>query len=372
MCNKKRIFTACMLTVCILATGCAAKGNVTKNESVAMNSKNPTDVVERADENRITLTADIQKLESGLSAVRFEGNDNFEDFLKAGGASSDADVISFLSSKLLTDIDMDTSKIFGCSTLAVTDENGNHLFGRNFDWDSCDALIVVSKPDKGYASVSTVNTDFITANAGLTAGFALKKDEILTLASLYAPLDGMNESGFGISVNMISDSANIDQNTEKPDLTTTTAVRMLLNQAGSVEEALKLLKQYDLHASMGMMIHFAMTDTTGKSVVVEYINNQMSVVETPIVTNFYLTEGEKYGIGTRQSHERYETLVQTFEQNETMNRSQVRDALDSVSKHNFNEYESTEWSAVFRLEEGAVDYYHREDYSKAYTVYIAD
>ncbi|KIR03668.1 hypothetical protein P261_02483 [Lachnospiraceae bacterium TWA4] len=375
MYKKTRFLTACVLLSCVLATGCSGNGVVNQNEkatdTVVQNEKTNEDMKTSENiQNRIVLTSEIKELEKGLSAVRFEGNDNFEDFLNAGGASSDADVIKFLSTKLLADIDIDTSQIFGCSTIAVTDENGNHLFGRNFDWDSCDALVVVSKPEQGYASVSTVNTNFITANAGFTVGLALKKDEIMTLASLYAPLDGMNEAGFGISVNMISDSASIEQDTNKPDLTTTTAVRMLLNKAATVDEAITLLKQYDLHGSMGMMVHFAMTDTTGKSVVVEYIGNEMSVVETPIVTNFYLTEGEKYGIGTSQSHARYETLENTLEQKKTMNRFQVRDTLDSVSKHNFDEYESTEWSAVFQLDEGVVDYYHRENYTKSYTIAI--
>ena len=53
----------------------------------------------------------------------------------------------------------------------------------------------------------------------------------------------------------------------------------------NVDEALTLLQQYDLHASMGMMIHFALADTTGRGVVVEYINNEMVVTETPVVTN---------------------------------------------------------------------------------------
>ncbi len=355
---KKRILGAWLLFVCILMAGCGGKKE---------NAVQKTEAKQNSD-NVIKLTSKIQELDYGLSAVKFEGNDNFEDFLQAGGASSDADVIGFLSEKLLADVELDTSRIFGCSTLAVTDEKGNHIFGRNFDWDSCNALIVQSKPQEGYASISTVNTDFITANAGFAVGFALKKDEIMTLASLYAPLDGMNEAGFAISVNMISDSASIEQNTDKPDLTTTTAVRMLLNKAANVDQALELLKQYDLHGSMGMMVHFAMTDKSGKSVVVEYIDGQMSVVESPVVTNFYMTEGEKYGIGTDQSHQRYESLVKTLQENKTMDRFQVRDALDSVSKHNFNEYESTEWSAVFRLDEGQADYYHREDYGKVYTI----
>ena len=102
----------------------------------------------------------------------------------------------------------------------------------------------------------------------------LEQNDIRVLAALYAPLDGMNEKGLAVSVNMIQDSTSINQNTEKSDLTTTTAVRLLLNKAASVDEALDLLRQYDLHASMGMMIHFALADTTGKGVVVEYINCQ--------------------------------------------------------------------------------------------------
>lgn len=61
----------------------------------------------------------------------------------------------------------------------------------------------------------------------------------------------MNEAGLAVSVNMIQDSATIEQNTNKPDITTTTAIRLLLNKAANVEEALELLRQYDMHASMG-------------------------------------------------------------------------------------------------------------------------
>ena len=68
---------------------------------------------------------------------------------------------------------------------------------------------------------------------------------------------------------------------------------------------------------MGMMVHLAMADKTGRSVVVEYINNEMLVTETPVVTNFYLAEGEKHGIGTQQSHRRYELLTERLAQNKT-------------------------------------------------------
>ena len=137
-----------------------------------------------------------------------------------------------------------------------------------------------------------------------------------------------------------------------------------------MEEALDLLSQYDLHASMGMMIHLALSDAEGNSVAVEYVNNEMVVTETPVVTNFYLAEGEKYGVGTSQSHTRYDILNELLAGQETMTEAEVRDALDSVSKDNFGEFESTEWSIVMNQETKELTYYHRENYSEGYTISV--
>ena len=115
------------------------------------------------------------------------------------------------------------------------------------------------------------------------------------------------------------------------------------------------------------MIYFAIADNTGRSVAVEYVNNEMIVTETPILTNFYLAKGEKYGVGTQQSHTRFGILQKALEDNSTMTTLQVRDALDSVSKDNFGEFESTEWSVVFDQLALTVTYYHREDYEVSYS-----
>lgn len=122
--------------------------------------------------------------------------------------------------------------------------------------------------------------------------------------------------------------------------------------------------------SFGYMVHFAIADQSGRSVVVEYVNNEMLVTETPAVTNFYLSEGEKNGIGIQQSHERYELLINRLKDSETMEMNDVRDALDSVSKDNFGEFEATEWSIVMNQTTGEVRYYHREDYNTAYTFMV--
>lgn len=314
----------------------------------------------------------VTELESGFSVVRFDGNDGFEAFLNQGGAASDREVLQFLTGTMLGSAEglSFEGDAFGCSTISVENTGGGYYFGRNFDWNKCDALLVISHPSDGYASFSTVNVDFIRQGAGLASRFL--SDEMLTVAALYAPLDGMNEKGLCVSVNMIQDTDTISQDTGKPDITTTTAIRLLLNKAADVDEAVELLGQYDFHASMGYMIHLAIADSAGKSVAVEYVDNEMHVIETPILTNFYLSEGEKNGIGTSQSHTRFEILEQTLEEKPAMDSGQVRDALASVSKGNFGEFESTEWSIVFDQTALTAEYYHREDYSKSYAFTLND
>ena len=370
---KKRMLFIFQLFFIFMLAGCKGIGPAQDEQSAGYaNADKEGETAMDADLVNIDPTENIMELEEGLSAVRYEGDYGFDAFLSGGGASSDKEVMEFLTENLLGDLDLGfAGEFFGCSTVTAQNAGGEILFGRNFDWNSCDAMVVISYPENAYASVSTVNVDFIRQGAGSVAGIALKSDEIKTIAALYAPLDGMNEKGLAVSVNMIQDSATINQETEKTDITTTTAVRLLLDRAGNVEEALGLLEEYDLHASMGMMVHLAIADVSGNSVVVEYIGNEMVVTRTPVVTNFYLAEGEKYGIGTEQSHERYEILMNLLAENRFMDETEVRDALDKVSKDNFGEFESTEWSIVFHLNERKATYYHREDYTKGYVFSVS-
>ena len=73
--------------------------------------------------------------------------------------------------------------------------------------------MLASKPTQGYVSISTVNLDFIQQGGGL--GGLLESDKIRVQAELYAPLDGMNEKGLAVSVNMIQDSASVNQDRMK-------------------------------------------------------------------------------------------------------------------------------------------------------------
>ena len=100
--------------------------------------------------------------------------------------------------------------------------------------------------------------------------------------------------------------------------------------------------------------------------VVEYIGGQMSVTETPIVTNHYLTPGEKNGVGSEQSHLRFDMLSEQLEAGET----DVTWLLRSVAQGNFpqsqNDYERTMWSIVYHPEEKTASFCFNENFDHCY------
>ncbi|MBR4896880.1 MAG: choloylglycine hydrolase, partial [Clostridia bacterium] len=181
----------------------------------------------------VTVTAPqdgIEEIASNVYIARV-GDCGFSAFLEAGGASSDREVLAFLSGMLcVPGLNLEIPGV-GCSTVSVASPDGGQFFGRNFDWSCREVLLLEAHPDGGYASFSTVNVDFIKESAS-----SLPMEAIPT-AAYYAPLDGMNEKGLAVSVNMINDSARIGQKTDLPDLTTTTALRLLLDRAATTDEA---------------------------------------------------------------------------------------------------------------------------------------
>ena len=120
-----------------------------------------------------------------------------------------------------------------CPFLALT---AHSSFGRNFDWGACATLIVQTHPRGGYASISTVNMDFLNLGLNLSEDTSVR---LMSAAAPYAPMDGMNAKGLCVAVLMIEDRPGFDQNTGKTDLTTTSAVRLLLDKAATVDEALE-------------------------------------------------------------------------------------------------------------------------------------
>ncbi len=324
----------------------------------------------------ITAANSIEKLEDGLYAMEYCGDYGFADFLAQGGAVSDSEVARFLTSFLSRGFYKMEGNVrtgeFGCSTICTQDEQGTVFFGRNYDWAECRSMIVHTRPKDGYESVSTCCLDFLDFGGDYVPDGSMMA-RIQTLAAIYVPLDGMNEKGLVVADLMAGDKEETHQNTDKPDLTTTTAIRLLLDRAADVDEAIALLEQYDMNSSIGSAHHLSIADASGKSVVVEYVNGEMLVTQTKVVTNHYLADCDKQGVGSEQSHLRFDTLsAHTGPADE----KGVRDLLESVAQKNYPQtegsYEKTMWSIVYCPLGRCADFYFAEKYDHSYGLLLQE
>lgn len=101
-------------------------------------------------------------------------------------------------------------------------------------------------------------------------------------------LDGMNEAGLSVGCQAFQDSVYESPSLPERDVLAQTLVGTLLRECGSVEEALTFLEGHRVvgpGAEVGL--HWAITDTTGRSIVVEYLRGKRVVWEnTPrVMTN---------------------------------------------------------------------------------------
>lgn len=177
--------------------------------------------------NELGTLQSIQRIDdTSLFTMDFKGDYGFDEFLETG-ASTDTELVNFITRQLLKGIPMQFDlPDLGCSTFAARLADGTPIFGRNFDMYYSPALFVTTRPENGYASISMVNLAYI--GFGEDKLPTNLKDSIMTLAAPYVPLDGVNEKGLAVGVLLI-DTEPTDQRTDKVDITTTTAIRMMLH-----------------------------------------------------------------------------------------------------------------------------------------------
>ena len=152
----------------------------------------------------------------------------------------------------------------GCSAFAGRTEEGKPIYGRNFDYKmKMTAVMVRTAPKDGYRSIGMADAGWVGYDIGsLSDG---KSDLSAAVAMPYLIMDGMNEKGLAVSVLKL-DGKPTHQRTGKPQITTTAALRLMLDKAANVDEALALLEKYDMNSSMETAnFHFLLSDADGKN-----------------------------------------------------------------------------------------------------------
>lgn len=197
---------------------------------------------------------------------------------------------------------------FGCSafTMKAEGKEKSVWMGRNYDFKiNTSAMLVYCQPEHAYKSVGFA----ALSNVGVLNPMIENENQKQVLCAPFICLDGMNEKGVSIAVLVVDGEPTCQYDSDKPDIFTSLAIRLVLDRAATTEEAVKLLEKYNMVAIGGKDYHFYISDVNGDGRVVEYNYKNTDVREliatsSSVVTNFYIFDEEHYGHG----YDRYITI----------------------------------------------------------------
>ena len=217
--------------------------------------------------------------DGAVYAMHVKGGFYLDDFVAQGGVSSDSELIEFVTNKItkgLIPMNISESDI-GCASFTATGSNGDALFARNYDFSKTNTMIVFTEASEGrHATISTVDLQFLGIDVNQNINGFMNK--ITTLAAPYAPLDGMNDAGVSVGIYMTYQGSGdktvpTNQNTDKPDFTSTTLIRLILDYADDLEDAIEIAQSYDLHDSANTSYHYMVADASGRSAILEWVGS---------------------------------------------------------------------------------------------------
>lgn len=346
-------------------------------------------------------------LDGGVYTMHVSGGFYLDKFIQQGGVKSDNELISFVTDNITKGlIDMGISEPeIACSSFTAVTQDGDKLFGRNYDFDKTNTCIVFTDAiGDRHATISTVDLQFIGIEPDNDVTGLM--DKITCLAATYAPLDGINDAGVSCGIYMTYQGGETtvatDQNTDKPDFTSTTLLRLILDYADNVDEAVEIASAYDLHDSAGTSYHYMVADASGRSAILEWVgetdstdndggnrtlkvtynDNDAHIGETEanadyqVITNFIIQPGYYEGSDPtdKKGYDRYERLYEELDKTDGIvtNEQAAMDILSIVGRRTWKNDDGngcTVHSVVYNLTDKTMLWVSNENYDDPTAVF---
>ena len=367
--------------------------------------------------NEISSIASIRMLrernddhqDGAVYAMDVKGGFYLDDFVAQGGVSNDTDLIQFITDNIthgVVNLNMSAPEI-GCSSFTSTTQDGDALFSRNYDFSKTNTMLVFTEQNEGrHATISTVDLQFLGIDVDQDMGGLM--DKVICMAAPYAPLDGINDAGVSCGIYMTyqggEETVATDQNTDKPDFTSTTLLRMILDYADNVEEAVEIASSYDLHDSAVTSYHYMVADASGKSAILEWtadgatdttdndgsqrtlkviyndqdshIGEREAASDYQIITNFVLQPGYYDGVAAEEKKgaDRYDRLYEELQATDGVvaDEQGAMDILQSVGRRSWDNDDKngcTVHSAVYNLTDKTMLWVSNENYDDPTAVF---
>ncbi len=293
-----------------------------------------------------------------LYVMHLAGDYGFKEFLKKG-----------VTPQRTSSAAIQTSP-WACTVFGALNAEWDKLLGRNFDWDKHPALLLFTDSPEGYASVSMVDIFYL----GFTGQGEIPSSERERLRqAAYMPFDGMNEKGLAVGMMAVSD-VKPDYDPGKVTLSSLNLIRLMLDYAQNVDEALALLQNYNVDFSGGPTIHYLIADKSGHSAMVEYQDAQTSKGGVLILRNdqpWQVSTNFQFALekpqGANSSCWRYNRVYQTLAQaNGKLTQSEALTLLQNVSQ------DSTQWSVTYNLTQGTIQLVMDRHYDQVKTFSVRE
>lgn len=197
----------------------------------------------------------------------------------------------------------------------------SHFHGRNLDWYQRDFGCLIVQMPKG-KNVPHASVGIVSANPRVTHDFIRNGviDQKQRVVMPGTTVDGINDAGVVINVNIVPHQTGEKFIHKEGNLASGIVPRLVLDNAGSVDEAIALLSKYKVRQTLvktaGDEHHFMISDPT-KTAVVEWPNGVMTVTyyngspngyfspkgKSAIMTNLYNFVLEQQTIGSDEFYE---------------------------------------------------------------------
>ena len=284
--------------------------------------------------SRLATMSSIEKINNGFYKLTYKHDYNLDAALDAG-ITNVSELDEFLSKEMYFGFPINANiNDYGCSAFLTQNNDSKYLAGRNFDCPVTDTLIIYTDSKEGYSSIGMLplaNIWVSETDENLYSPTSFSGKSAM-LAAPYMCTDGVNEKGLSIAT-LDLDPNETHQDTVKDKIFIPVAVRLLLDRAANVDEAINLLKQYDMHTWAGSTQHLFVSDSSGRAVVIEWHNDDMFVVESPICTNFRLSSKVAME-NTEFLCDRFDTIAARLKTNSKNTTEEAMTLLDDVSQDN--------------------------------------
>ena len=305
-------------------------------------------------------------------------------------------------------------KRFGCSAFLTKNEAGEVMTCRNYDFPHKDAegevtgqnIVLRFHPKGGLESLCVADAALLKR---LKLPFFKGSPESSGLGKIpyrllpFICMDGMNEKGLTVSILVVDlkkgETKTCQKEPGRKAMVITELLREALDTCSDVEETIRLAEQVNLIGALRIEAHLFVADAAGASAVLEWRHDQLQVIRTNAVTNFYVgsddaedsylkgklkekyipapqyTHPYRYGYG--HGYERFRRIAEDLEAHLTgtdpyetvMSKEEGFRTLEKVSQeYEHNDITSfTQYSVIYNHTKRTAELCLARNYSKVYS-----